>query len=116
MLFRSSAAEASGLGVSLFQPKGPVPKDVVNEIPITVSAEGSYHQLAKFFSRVASLPRVVTVQDFKLTGVPKSKNSMKADLTLATYMYRSAPPPPLAKPGAAAPKPGAALPSSETRS
>jgi hypothetical protein len=30
-----------------------VPKDVVNEIPITITAQGSYHQLAKFFERVA---------------------------------------------------------------
>ena len=107
----SSAAEASGLGVSLFQPKEAKPKDVVNEIPITVTAEGSYHQLAKFFERVAALPRVVTVNDFKMSGLVKSRHSLKADLTLATYMYRSggaagtgAPPSP--KP-AAAPKPAA---------
>ncbi|HEU5197186.1 MAG TPA: type 4a pilus biogenesis protein PilO [Methylomirabilota bacterium] len=111
----SSAAEQSGLGVSLFQPKAAVPKDVVSEIPITISAQGSYHQLAKFFERVAGLPRVVNVNDFKMTGLGKSKDSMKADLTLATYMYRTAPPPPPAKPGApaAAPaKPSASLPDS----
>lgn len=95
----SIAAEQSGLGVALFQPKAPQAKDVVNEIPITVSAQGSYHELAKFFERVAGLPRVVNVNDFKLTGLGKSKDSMKADLTLATYMYRTAPPPPPAKPG-----------------
>ena len=95
----SIAAEQSGLGVALFQPKAPQAKDVVNEIPITVSAQGSYHDLAKFFERVAGLPRVVNVNDFKMTGLGKSKDSMKADLTLATYMYRTAPPPPPAKPG-----------------
>ena len=95
----SIAAEQSGLGVALFQPKAPQAKDVVNEIPITISAQGGYHELAKFFERVAGLPRVVNVNDFKLTGLGKSKESMKADLTLATYMYRTAPPPPPAKPG-----------------
>ena len=113
----SAAAEQSGLGVALFQPKAAVPKDVVSEIPITISAQGSYHQLAKFFERVAGLPRVVNVNDFKLTGLGKSKDSMKADLTLATYMYRTAPPPPPAKPGAPAPgKPSASLPASGGRS
>ena len=113
----STAAEQAGLGVALFQPKPAVPKDVVSEIPITISAQGSYHQLAKFFEQVAGLPRVVNVNDFKMTGLGKSKDSMKADLTLATYMYRSAPPPPPAKPGAPAPpKPAAALPSSGARS
>jgi type IV pilus assembly protein PilO len=105
----SSAAEQSGLGVSLFQPREARAKDVVNEIPIIVSAQGSYHQLAKFFERVAALPRVVNVNDFKMTGLPKSRNSMKADLTLATYMYRTAPAAAPGKPGALpAPKPAAA--------
>jgi len=103
----SSAAEASGLGVSLFQPREARAKDVVNEIPIIVTAEGSYHQLAKFFERVAALPRVVAVNDFKMTGLSKSRTSLKADLTLATYMYRTAAGP--AQPGAPpAPKPAAA--------
>lgn len=105
----SSAAEASGLGVSLFQPREARAKDVVNEIPIIVTAEGSYHQLAKFFERVAALPRVVTVNDFKMSGLAKSRNSLKADLTLATYMFRPAPPAGTASPGAPpAPKPAAA--------
>jgi type IV pilus assembly protein PilO len=110
----SSAAEQAGLGVSLFQPRDARAKDVVNEIPITLSAEGSYHQLAKFFERVAGLPRVVTVNDFKMSGLAKSKHSMKADMTLATYMYRSSSAPAPAKPGApaVAPKPAAALPGS----
>ena len=111
----SSAAEQAGLGVSLFQPKEARAKDVVSEIPITLSAEGNYHQLAKFFERVAGLPRVVTVNDFKMAGLAKAKNSMKADKTLATYMYRpsSAPAPAPAPPGApVAPKPAAGLPGS----
>jgi type IV pilus assembly protein PilO len=108
----SSAAEQAGLGVSLFQPRDARAKDVVSEIPIVLSAEGSYHQLAKFFERVAGLPRVVTVNDFKMSGLAKAKNSMRADMTLATYMYRSGSAP-AAKPGApAAPKPAASLPGS----
>lgn len=107
----SSAAEQAGLGVSLFQPREARAKDVVNEIPIVLAAEGSYHQVAKFFERVAALPRVVTVNDFKMSGLGKARNSMRVDLTLATYMYKSSLAP--ARPAApVAPKPGAALPGS----
>jgi Tfp pilus assembly protein PilO len=53
----STAAEQVGLGVSLFQPRDARPKDVVSEIPIVVTAEGSYHQLAKFFEQRARCPR-----------------------------------------------------------
>jgi type IV pilus assembly protein PilO len=108
----SSAAEQAGLGVSLFQPREARAKDVVNEIPITLAAEGSYHQLAKFFERVAGLPRVVTVNDFKMSGQAKSRTSMKADMTLATYMYRASTAPSPARPAAPAPKPAASLPGS----
>jgi type IV pilus assembly protein PilO len=107
----SSAAEQAGLGVSLFQPREARAKDVVNEIPIILAAEGDYHQLAKFFERVAGLPRVVTVNDFKMSGLGKSRHSMKADMTLATYMYRSTVAPTPARPATpVAPKPGASLP------
>lgn len=109
----SSAAEQAGLGVSLFQPREARAKDVVNEIPIILAAEGSYHQVAKFFERVAALPRVVTVNDFKMSGLGKARNSMKVDLTLATYMYKSSLAPAPARPAApVAPKPGASLPGS----
>jgi type IV pilus assembly protein PilO len=109
----SSAAEQAGLGVSLFQPREARAKDVVNEIPITLAAEGSYHQVAKFFQSVAALPRVVTVNDFKMSGLGKARNSMRVDLTLATYMYKSSLAPAPARPAApVAPKPGASLPGS----
>jgi type IV pilus assembly protein PilO len=111
----SEAAQASGLGVSLFQPREPRPKDYVAEIPITITAEGGYHQLGVFFEKVAGLERVVKVGDMKLTGLVKARSALRAEMTLATYMYRDAPAP--AKPGApAAPKPAAALPSKEARS
>jgi type IV pilus assembly protein PilO len=112
----SEAAQSSGLGVSLFQPREPKPKDYVAEIPITIMAEGGYHQLGLFFEKVAGLERVVKVGEMKLTGLVKGRSALRAELTLATYMYRDAPP---AKPGApapAAPKPAAALPSKEARS
>jgi len=111
----SEAAQASGLGVSLFQPREPKPKDYVAEIPITIMAEGGYHQLGQFFERVAGLERVVKVGEMKLTGLTKGRTALRADLTLATYMYRDAPAAP--KPGApAAPKPAAALPAKEASS
>ena len=111
----SEAAQAAGLGVSLFQPREPKPKDYVSEIPITVTAEGGYHQLGQFFERVAGLERVVNVGEMKLVGLTKNRSALRAELTLATYMYREMPAAP--KPGApAAPKPAAALPSKEASS
>jgi len=92
----SDAAAAAGLGVSLFQPRVPVVREYYSEIPITLNAEAGYHQFAEFFERVAKLARVVNVTEIKLTGVSRPRNPVRAELVLATYMYRpiGAPPPP----------------------
>ena len=122
----SEAAQGAGLGVSLFQPREPKPREYVAEIPITITAEGGYHQVGQFFEKVATLERVVKVAELKLIGLTKNKSSLRAEMTLATFMYRDAPPP--GRPGAPtpaaptpaaptpAPKPAAALPSKEARS
>ena len=94
----SDAGTQAGLGVSLFQPRDGVTKDYVVEIPIAVSAEGSYHQLGEFLERVARLPRVASVKDMKLSAQKKSGSAVRAEITLLTYMYRpvGSPPPPRA--------------------
>ena len=96
----SDAAFQSGLGVALFQPREPRASEYFTEIPIAVNAEGGYHQFGSFFERIAGLPRVVNVIEWKLSGLSKGKGTqVKADLTLATYMYRPVGSPPPAKPG-----------------
>ena len=117
----SDAAYQAGLAVSLFQPREAVVKDYYAEIPIAFAAEGSYHQLGSFFERMARLPRVVNVGDLKIIGLaardPKDKTPAtsagpaKAELMLATYMYRPVGSAPAPKPaGAGAPAAPAAKP------
>lgn len=100
----STAAVRAGLAVALFQPREPRNKDFYAEIPVTLTAEGTYHQLGEFFESVAKLPRVVNVADLKLSAASLGKSSLRAELTLATYMYRTAGAP--AAPGAPKPPSG----------
>jgi type IV pilus assembly protein PilO len=92
----SDAAAASGLGMSLFQPRPVTTHEVYTEIPITVTGEAGYHQIGEFLEKVARFPRVVTVNEMKMTTGPRARVLVKADLVLATYMYRpiGSPPPP----------------------
>jgi type IV pilus assembly protein PilO len=98
-LYRSlhDAGTQAGLGVSLFQPRDAQIKDYYVEIPITLTAEGSYHEVGEFFERVAKLPRVVAVKEMKLASGTRPRVTVRAELTLATYQYRPV----------GAPKPGA---------
>ena len=102
----SDLALQAGLAVALFAPKAPEDKDTVTEIPIAVSAEGTYHQLGIFFSRIGRIPRIVNLGDFRLAGLERPTASLRAELTLATYLFRPEGSPPAAgTPGA--PVPGA---------
>ena len=91
----SDLAFQSGLSVSLFQPKDPVTKDIYQEVPISVSAEATYHQLGSFFERLSRLPRIVNLTDLKLAGISRPTGTLRADIVLATYVFRpeGAPPP-----------------------
>lgn len=104
----SDMAHQTGLAVSLFQPKEPATRDVYQEVPISVSGEASYHQLGSFLDRVARLSRIVNLTDMKVTGISRPTGTIRADLTLATYVFRpeGAPPPtPPGRPGARPPAP-----------
>jgi len=92
----TDAAAAAGLGVSLFRPRATAAHDVYTEIPIALNGEAGYHQLGEFLEKVAKLPRVVTVNEIKMTTGTRPRNPVKAELVLATYMYRpvGSPPPP----------------------
>ena len=105
----SDAASTAGLGVALFEPKEPKPRDYYNEIPIILKAEGGYHQLGEFFQRVAGLPRVVNVTEWKFGPSKDTKKPVAAELTMATYTYRAPGAAPAPKPATAA-APAAAAP------
>lgn len=92
----SDLAFQSGLSVSLFQPKDLATRDVYQEVPISISAEAGYHQLGSFFDRLSQLPRIVTLTNLKLSGIARPTGTVRADLILATYVFRpeGAPPPP----------------------
>jgi len=76
-----------------------VVRDYYSEIPITLNAEAGYHQIGEFFERVAKMARVVNVTEIKLSGVNRPRAPVRAELVLATYMYRpiGSPPPPKPK-------------------
>jgi Tfp pilus assembly protein PilO len=64
----SDAAVQAGLAVALFQPQASRTRDFYNEIPISLVAEGGYHDVGDFVGRVAKLPRAATIGELKLTG------------------------------------------------
>ena len=58
------------------------------ELPIAISASGSYHDLGAFISGMASLPRIVTLHDFKISSKDSNANNLKMEIVAKTYRYK----------------------------
>jgi len=56
------------------------------ELPITISVKGSYHDFGAFVSGIASLPRIVTLHDFKVKA--ESDGDLSMTITARTYRYK----------------------------
>lgn len=95
-------AHQSGLHVALFAPKAPEEREDVAAVPIAMTCEGGYHQLGVFLSRVGRLPRIVDLGDFRVLGIERPTGTLRAELTLETFVFRAeGAPPPAPKPGSA---------------
>jgi type IV pilus assembly protein PilO len=85
----SQASAANNLKVDYFKPTGEVAKEFYAEYPITLRVFGRYHELAKFVSDVAALPRIVTLHDIVIKPTTKDSNSgdLTMEMTAKTYHY-----------------------------
>ena len=57
----SSLGKDAGLEFKLFRPKAEIVRDFYAEVPIEIEFSGTYHDIARFFDKVAKLPRIVNV-------------------------------------------------------
>lgn len=91
----SQKSVASGLKVEYFKPESEIPREFYAEYPIKISVSGQYHQFGEFISGLASLPRIVTLNNIDIseirdaTSEQKSARSskLKMDLVATTYRY-----------------------------
>ncbi|MBT6124985.1 MAG: type 4a pilus biogenesis protein PilO [Halieaceae bacterium] len=58
------------------------------ELPISIVASGSYHDLGAFISGMAALPRIVTLHDFNISAPGGNANQLQMRIIAKTYRYR----------------------------
>ena len=95
----SDSGQAVGLDFLLFAPKAEKKKEFYAEIPVAMSLQGGYHNLAVFFDQVARLNRIVNIENIKMSRGKKGKNSsassnkqLTATCTAVTYKFIDEPP------------------------
>jgi type IV pilus assembly protein PilO len=67
-----------------------VVKEIYIELPIDIEVIGTYHQFGQFVSEVASLPRIVTLHDFKIDITKLNSDLLSLKLQAKTYRYQEA--------------------------
>lgn len=80
----SQAGLLAGLEFELFQPAKEVAKEFYTELPVRLRVIGDYHEFGEFISTLASMPRILTVHDVKVSRV---NESLRMDAIAKTYYY-----------------------------
>lgn len=72
-----------------FTPKEYVNKDFYAEWPIDIVLDGTYHNLALFFDKLARFSRIINVESLVVTGYPNAQlgRTLGARFTLKTFIY-----------------------------
>ncbi|MFA7555255.1 MAG: type 4a pilus biogenesis protein PilO [Spongiibacteraceae bacterium] len=78
---------SSGLNISSITLGNERAEEFYIELPIQIEVTGTYHDLGTFVSGVASLPRIVTLHDFKIMQ-DKSSSTLIMTITAKTYRYK----------------------------
>jgi type IV pilus assembly protein PilO len=88
----SQTGLASGLEFELFKPGNETQKEFYAELPIEIRVLGSYMEFGAFISGLASLPRIVTIHNIKITprkdaSVGGKNKPLVMEALVKTYRY-----------------------------
>jgi len=78
----------NGLNVASIDLKNEQAREFYVELPISIVASGSYHDLGAFISGMAGLPRIVTLHDFKISLKGGNANDLQMSIIAKTYRYK----------------------------
>ena len=83
-------ASESALDIASFTPKPIVTKTQYSEWPIQLGFEGSYHDLARFFDRVATMSRLMSVSDLSVKTKlrPNGRGTVSATCVATTFVFK----------------------------
>ena len=77
-----------------FTPGGEVDQDFYTEWPISISLQGSYHNLALLFERVSKFSRIINIENLQMSAYskPDSVHTLAASFRAKTFVYKESEP------------------------
>jgi len=87
----STAGKKVGVSIKSIDRNKEVERDFYAEVPFKLEIEGTYHDLARFFEMVATLPRIVNVGalEIKLGKESRTSTRLKASGKATTFRFLS---------------------------
>jgi type IV pilus assembly protein PilO len=83
----NQAGIGRGLQFDLFRPGQSTVKNYYAELPIAVRLVGNYHDIASFTSDIASLPRIVTLNNLTIAMPNNATSPLTLEATAKTFRY-----------------------------
>lgn len=80
----NQAGVGRGLQFELFRPGAVVVRDYYAELPIAIRVTGSYHDIGAFSADIANLPRIVTLNNLRISA---AGNGLALDAVAKTFRY-----------------------------
>jgi type IV pilus assembly protein PilO len=84
----STAGKKVGVTIKSIDRDQEVRRDFYAEVPFQLELEGAYHDLARFFEMVASLPRIVTMGSLDVSVMEESRLMTKLKVTGRATTFR----------------------------
>ena len=69
-----------------------ITREIYVELPIDIEVIGSYHDFGHFVSKIAGLPRIVTLHNFNISTLSNGKGNLSLTLQAKTYRYKESSP------------------------
>jgi type IV pilus assembly protein PilO len=84
----STAGKKVGVAIKSIDRDKEVRRDFYAEVPFKLELEGSYHDLARFFEMVASLPRIVNVGGLNIEVASESQQATRLKVSGRATTFR----------------------------
>jgi type IV pilus assembly protein PilO len=84
----STAGKKVGVTIKSIDRDSEVSRDFYAEVPFKIELEGTYHDLARFFEMVSSLPRIVNMGGLDIKVASESRQSTRLKVTGNATTFR----------------------------
>lgn len=81
----------SNIELISFRPQSFVSKEVYEEIPVSLSVKGTYHDLGLFLTQIGNLERIITPSNIRMSAISatvKEPATARAELLITAFVYK----------------------------